>query len=74
MTNNGICLTCGGLTSTPMYRCRCTSDHPVQASGNEVVMVCKDGVRKPHLKLAAKVELSREELQRLHDLLVEVAP
>ena len=22
----GVCPTCGGLTSTPMYRCRCAAD------------------------------------------------
>lgn len=57
---NGCCPTCGAVTSTPLYRCRCASDESKQAA------VCRP--------MVDSAKLTREGLERLNEVLREAAP
>lgn len=71
----GICLTCGGLTSSPMYRCACGIPPSVTAGGNEPV-VFEDGVCQPATvkPMISQRPFTSAELVRLRELLKEGAP
>ncbi len=71
---DGICPNCGGLTSTPMYRCRCASDLPVVAASETAI--CEDGMCWPvdNRPLVEAGKLTRGQLEQLNDLLNEGAP
>jgi hypothetical protein len=67
----GACPTCGAVSSTPMYSCRCGT---LSATAGPVD--CQDGICRPRAKKPF-VDLSRftrEQLGDLRELLKEGAP
>ncbi len=65
----GVCPNCGGLTSTPLYRCRCGT---LTAAGEQVV--CEDGICRPRSSMLSVADLTRDGLEQLNALLNESAP